>query len=85
MIIFTLAQYAQWHIAYLHKSIEIYRYVVIREYVDTDSNWLVRGLPVLILIIAFVTWSGAKVAFAFICEDHLWNITTGCVKAHVHV
>jgi len=43
------------------------------------------GLPVLILIIAFVTWSGAKVAFAFICEDHLWNITTGCVKAHVHV
>ncbi|CAJ1429687.1 unnamed protein product [Effrenium voratum] len=26
------------------------------------------GLPVLLLIIAFVIWSGAKVAFAFICE-----------------
>lgn len=38
------------------------------------------GLPVLILIVGFVIWSGAKVAFAFICEEHLWNLTTGCVK-----
>lgn len=38
------------------------------------------GLPVLILIIGFLIWSGAKVAFAFICEEHLWNLTTGCVK-----
>ena len=64
---------------YMHKYIDMWWYV------NTGSNLLVGGLPVLILIIAFVTWSGAKVAFAFICEDHLWNITTGCVKAHVHV
>lgn len=38
------------------------------------------GLPVLVLIIGWVVWSGAKVAFAFICDDHLWNLTTGCVK-----
>ena len=41
---------------------------------------VLAGLPVLILIIGFVIWSGAKVAFAFICEEHLWNLTTGCVK-----
>ena len=38
------------------------------------------GLPLLFLIIACVAWAGAKIALAFVCKDHLWNLTTGCVK-----
>ncbi|CAE6937705.1 PUB49 [Symbiodinium natans] len=42
------------------------------------------GLPLLVLIIACVTWAGAKIALAFVCKDHLWNLTTGCVKLSQH-
>lgn len=32
-----------------------------------------------ILVVVALLWVGAKVYFAYICEDHLWNLTTGCV------
>ena len=38
------------------------------------------GLPLLLLIVVCVAWAGAKIALAFVCKDHLWNLTTGCVK-----
>lgn len=32
-----------------------------------------------LMVILALGWVGAKVYFAFKCEDHLWNLTTGCV------
>lgn len=31
-------------------------------------------------IMFFVGWSFTKVYFAYSCKDHLWNLTSGCVK-----
>ena len=42
------------------------------------------GLPLLLLILACVAWSGAKIAWAFFCPDHIWNLTTGCVQLSQH-
>jgi len=32
------------------------------------------------LIFIFIAWTGIKVFMAFHCADHLWNLTTGCVR-----
>jgi hypothetical protein len=31
-------------------------------------------------IVGLIVWTVAKVTFAYKCEDHLWNLTTGCVR-----
>eukprot|EP00930_Biecheleria_cincta_P022383 TRINITY_DN16335_c0_g1_i1.p1 TRINITY_DN16335_c0_g1~~TRINITY_DN16335_c0_g1_i1.p1 ORF type:complete len:404 (-),score=60.84 TRINITY_DN16335_c0_g1_i1:186-1397(-) len=38
------------------------------------------GLPVMLLIVGILAWAGAKVYFAYHCDSHLWNLTTGCAK-----
>lgn len=41
----------------------------------------VCGLCVSVVVMFFVAWSFVKVWKAYTCEDHLWNLTTGCVTA----
>lgn len=43
---------------------------------DAGVIVLLAALPTLLLVL----WAAAKVCAAlFICEDHIWNLTTGCV------
>jgi len=39
------------------------------------------GLSISIFVMFFVIWSFVKVYKAYVCPDHLWNLTTGCVSA----
>ena len=32
-----------------------------------------------VLALGMVLWSVAKIYFAFQCESHMWNLTSGCV------
>eukprot|EP00747_Dinoflagellata_sp_TGD_P182783 gnl/TRDRNA2_/TRDRNA2_37183_c0_seq1.p1 gnl/TRDRNA2_/TRDRNA2_37183_c0~~gnl/TRDRNA2_/TRDRNA2_37183_c0_seq1.p1 ORF type:complete len:427 (-),score=78.67 gnl/TRDRNA2_/TRDRNA2_37183_c0_seq1:90-1370(-) len=38
-----------------------------------------KGIALGLMIMAIVAWSWAKVYFAWVCKDHLWNLTSGCV------
>eukprot|EP00929_Paragymnodinium_shiwhaense_P030354 TRINITY_DN17227_c0_g1_i2.p1 TRINITY_DN17227_c0_g1~~TRINITY_DN17227_c0_g1_i2.p1 ORF type:complete len:421 (+),score=31.18 TRINITY_DN17227_c0_g1_i2:152-1414(+) len=38
-------------------------------------------LMVFLLVTACLAWTVAKVWFAFECESHLWNLSSGCVQA----
>lgn len=38
------------------------------------------GCPIVAVILGLLAWTFAKIYFAFTCEDHLWNLTTGCVS-----
>lgn len=38
------------------------------------------GFPVMLLIAGILAWAGAKVYFAYHCDSHLWNLTTGCIE-----
>jgi len=39
------------------------------------------GFMFFLIFCAFVTfWIPAKVYFAFVCESHVWNLSTGCVE-----
>merc|ERR1711920_8252 len=37
------------------------------------------GISFFILSAMVVAWAAAKVYFAIVCQDHVWNLTTGCV------
>lgn len=40
------------------------------------------GLAIFALVAAFLSWTAAKVYYAYHCPDHVWNLTSGCVELH---
>jgi hypothetical protein len=38
------------------------------------------GWMILICVVLFSIWNGLRMLHTFICEDHLWNLTSGCVR-----
>jgi len=37
------------------------------------------GFIIMFLVALFAAWMGLRMYHTFACEDHLWNLTTGCV------
>lgn len=46
-----------------------------------DRRWDVAIIPALVL--GTIAWTAAKVYFAYSCDSHLWNLTSGCVRLTV--
>ena len=42
------------------------------------AGCLVAATPA-ILCFGMVLWTSAKIYFAFQCDSHMWNLTSGCV------
>ena len=46
-------------------------------YVRSLAHNLRSNLPV--LCFGMVLWTSAKIYFAFQCDSHMWNLTSGCM------
>lgn len=40
------------------------------------------GVVFALLNVFIIAWAGAKIYYAFHCEEHVWNISSGCVNIH---
>lgn len=38
------------------------------------------GLAMSLIALGMIAWSGAKVYYAYHCDSHMWNLSSGCVK-----
>lgn len=47
---------------------------------DVSSKLGCVGVMLFMVCALVIAWSIAKVYFAWLCDDHLWNLSTGCVK-----
>ncbi|CAK0793787.1 unnamed protein product [Prorocentrum cordatum] len=45
---------------------------------DVASKLGCVGVSLFLVCALVVVWSAAKVYFAYVCSDHLWNLSTGC-------
>merc|ERR1712176_626568 len=46
-----------------------------------DACLLFGAVSCVVLIFAMVAWTCAKLYFSYVCESHMWNLTSGCVPA----
>lgn len=47
---------------------------------DATSKLGCVGVVLFIVCALAIAWTVAKVYFAWVCDDHLWNLSTGCVS-----
>jgi len=46
---------------------------------DAFSKLGCFSLPFVVINVAVMAWSMAKIGYAFTCPQHVWNLSTGCV------
>jgi hypothetical protein len=47
---------------------------------DVTSKLGCVGVVLFMVCALAIAWTGAKVYFAWVCDDQLWNLSTGCVS-----
>jgi len=70
---------AQWK---LIAGMIISGYAVLARSAGSASQLGCSGYAFLLVGVLVTAWAGAKVYYAFECDDHVWNLTTGCVTIH---